>query len=145
MSELETLAILLIPIFLIKYLIEIHINFFRKNMETCFVMINDPDCYCNMNNFRRTLNCTSEYCVSKLLLKIVSKIEEATKSIDIAVFTFTNEELAHQIIKAHERGIAVRVIVDKSVYEKRSSHSQISQLINAGKLMYHVFDAPTKV
>lgn len=133
MNQIETFGVLCIP-FLCVYLKEIYDDYFRINVETCFVMINDPNCFCNLKNSIFSLDCQSEYCVSKLLLKIISKIDEAKKSIDIAVFTFTNEELAYQIIKAHERGVAIRVIVDKSVYEKRSNHSQLSQLIDAGKL-----------
>ena len=34
------------------------------------------------------------------------------KSIDLAIFSFTNDQLANEIIAAHNRGVTVRIITD---------------------------------
>lgn len=34
------------------------------------------------------------------------------KSIDLAIFSFTNDQLANEIIAAHKRGVTVRIITD---------------------------------
>lgn len=34
------------------------------------------------------------------------------KSIDLAIFSFTNDQLANEIIAAHKRGVIVRIITD---------------------------------
>ena len=44
--------------------------------------------------------------------KMVKYISMAKKSIDLSIFSFTNDDLANEIIAAHERGVAVRIITD---------------------------------
>ena len=36
----------------------------------------------------------------------------AKKSIDLSIFSFTNDDLANEIIAAHKRGVKVRIITD---------------------------------
>ena len=36
----------------------------------------------------------------------------AKKSLDLAIFSFTNDELANEILAAHKRGVKVRIITD---------------------------------
>lgn len=43
---------------------------------------------------------------------IVECLDAARKEIKIAVYTFTNRELAMAVIRAHERGVKVAVILD---------------------------------
>ncbi len=45
---------------------------------------------------------------------IVSIIDNAKKTLDCAIYTFTSREIAQAIAKAHERGVYVRVIMDRS-------------------------------
>lgn len=47
---------------------------------------------------------------------IISLIEKAQKSINIAMFTFTNSKLASALIKAKIRGVDVKIIVEKSSF-----------------------------
>jgi cardiolipin hydrolase len=46
----------------------------------------------------------------------VSKLQKyigmSKKSIDLAIFSFTNDQLANEIIAAHKRGVTVRIITD---------------------------------
>ena len=44
--------------------------------------------------------------------KLCSYIALAKKSIDLCIFSFTNDDLAREIIKAHQRGVKVRIITD---------------------------------
>jgi len=44
--------------------------------------------------------------------KMVKYISMAKKTIDLAIFSFTNDDLANEIKAAHERGVKVRIITD---------------------------------
>lgn len=48
------------------------------------------------------------------LKSLVGLLDNAKHSIDVAVYTFTSEPLSDALIRAHERGVAVRVVVDRS-------------------------------
>lgn len=53
---------------------------------------------------------------------IVGAINETKKSLLIQAYSFTNVAIADAVVKAHDRGVDVRVIVDKSqVSEKYTS------------------------
>ena len=43
---------------------------------------------------------------------MVGYIAKAKKSIDLSIFSFTNDDLANEVIAAHKRGVAVRIITD---------------------------------
>lgn len=44
--------------------------------------------------------------------KMVRYISMAKMTIDLAIFSFTNDDLANEIIAAHNRGVKVRIITD---------------------------------
>ncbi len=50
---------------------------------------------------------------------IIKEIETAKTSIDLAVFSFTSKKLARALIKAHDSGIKVRVIIDRETAKSR--------------------------
>lgn len=106
-------------------------QFFALNVEINFVIINDPNCNCYTNSSRR---CNNKNCPSKMMSKIISKIAKAKKSIDIAMYNFTNKDLAIAVIKAYQRGISIRIIVDKSTDENEDKHSQVVEMLKNGKL-----------
>lgn len=65
-----------------------------------------------------------------ILESISDLLKQARKTLDICVFTITDERLAYDIRNCHERGINVRIITDD---EKLNDHgSEIKQLRNAG-------------
>lgn len=65
-----------------------------------------------------------------ILESIADLLKQAKKTIDICVFTITDERLAKDILWCHERGISVRVITDD---DKMHDHgSAISDFKNAG-------------
>ncbi len=45
---------------------------------------------------------------------IISVIDDAEKSIDCAIYTFTSREIAQALVRAYERGVAVRAIMDRN-------------------------------
>jgi phosphatidylserine/phosphatidylglycerophosphate/cardiolipin synthase-like enzyme len=62
---------------------------------------------------------------------ITSNIAEAQESIRIAAYSFTSQPVADALIAAHEKGVDVMAVVDKS-NQYRRTHSIISQLHEAG-------------
>lgn len=54
-------------------------------------------------------------------LALVRLLRNARKSIDICVFTITDDRLASAILAAHERGVAVRIITDNDKAEDKGS------------------------
>ncbi len=52
---------------------------------------------------------------------IIRQLERAKSSIDICVFTITDNQVSRPIREAHERGIAVRVIADNDKADDRGS------------------------
>ena len=62
--------------------------------------------------------------------RIVQEIEEATTSIDIAMYEFTRTEIGEALVDAKNRGVSVRVIMDSS--EASETGSQLSRLASAG-------------
>lgn len=121
---------------MISMIIKIAYEWYKKcyglNVETSFVKINDPKCNClSQRPIKST--CDSTYCPHKMMKKIISKIDEATESIDIAMYNFTNSDLARVIIRARQRGVKIRIIVDKSTYENEDSNqSQAATLLRNG-------------
>ncbi|MDF1666911.1 MAG: phospholipase D-like domain-containing protein [Planctomycetota bacterium] len=53
--------------------------------------------------------------------QIIGLIKSASRSLDICVFTITDNRLSREIIAANERGVNVRVITDNNKAEDRGS------------------------
>lgn len=45
---------------------------------------------------------------------LTDQIDHAKKSIDVQLYSFTSYKIAKALVKAHERGVKVRVIADRS-------------------------------
>jgi phosphatidylserine/phosphatidylglycerophosphate/cardiolipin synthase-like enzyme len=92
-----------------------------------------------------------EDCLDELL----RQLRHARASIDICVFTITDDRLTDEIVAAHGRGVAVRVISDDAKAEDRGSdvvdlarHGVPLRVDGAEAHMHHkfaVFDATTLV
>lgn len=63
--------------------------------------------------------------------KIINAINSADFTLDVALFTFTNNDLGDAVIAAKNRGVAVRCIMENENY----IGSEYSKLINAGILV----------
>ncbi len=46
--------------------------------------------------------------------RLISILNAATRTVDLALYSFTDEQLGEAVIRAHQRGVAVRVIRDGS-------------------------------
>jgi phosphatidylserine/phosphatidylglycerophosphate/cardiolipin synthase-like enzyme len=67
---------------------------------------------------------------SKCAPLIESEIGLAKHDIAVQAYSFTSAPIADALIQAHERGVKVTVILDKS--QRRAKNSQIKRLLNAG-------------
>jgi phosphatidylserine/phosphatidylglycerophosphate/cardiolipin synthase-like enzyme len=54
----------------------------------------------------------------KIIADLITDINGAHKSIDVAMYNFTLKEVSEALIKASERGVAVRIIVDSDALDK---------------------------
>jgi hypothetical protein len=59
---------------------------------------------------------------------IIKKIESAEKSIAVAMYAFTSGDLAKALVKAHEKGIDVRILLDGDfIKNEYSKHNFLSK------------------
>mgnify|MGYP006100996633 CR=1 FL=1 len=56
--------------------------------------------------------------------KVVKYISMAKRQIDLSIFSFTNDDLANEIIAAHKRGVAVRIITDDEAMKGKGADAQ---------------------
>jgi DNA uptake protein ComE-like DNA-binding protein len=56
---------------------------------------------------------------------IVENINKAEKFIDIAMYTFTDKEISQAVIESKERGVKVRIYLDRSQVEAKYSSSRL--------------------
>lgn len=61
---------------------------------------------------------------------IVEAIEHAQKSILVMAYSFTSRQIAEALIEAHQRGIVVKILIDKS--QIRNKHSYLPLLAEQG-------------
>ncbi|XZR52785.1 MAG: phospholipase D family protein [Enterobacteriaceae bacterium] len=77
---------------------------------------------------------------------ILKSINNSKKTIDIAAYSFTNKNIAMLLIKAHNRGIKIRVVADKksnigkySVIKYLKKHNVNIKLNNKYSIMHNKF------
>ena len=61
---------------------------------------------------------------------IIEELDKARKTIDIAMYYFTDRDLANAVIDAHDRGVRVRIYLDKD--QKEAKYSKSRYLIKYG-------------
>lgn len=94
-------------------------------------LMNDPYCLCTSND----KICESRYCSNKVLHKIIKKIDRAKKSIYISMYVLTNNDLITSILHAKNRGIDLRLIMDKSTFTTKRMDLHVS-LRKTGKQIH---------
>lgn len=62
--------------------------------------------------------------------QIVTLFEEARRQVDVCVFTVTDDRVAKAILRAHRRGVQVRIVTDDLKAEDRGS--DVDRLAEAG-------------
>ena len=55
---------------------------------------------------------------------MVNYIAKAKKTLDLSIFSFTNDDLANEIIAAHKRGVQVRIITDDEAMKGKGADAQ---------------------
>lgn len=66
-------------------------------------------------------------------LEIQEELEQATKTIDLTMYTFTSKDLAETLVKAKMKGCKIRVFLDDGM--KTAKYSQANKLEDAGILV----------
>ncbi|HZL34547.1 MAG TPA: phospholipase D family protein [Tepidisphaeraceae bacterium] len=59
---------------------------------------------------------------------VVAQIEKATQTIDVQAYLFTSPPIAQAITQAYDRGVRIRVVLDKS--QKTGHYSSATYLLN---------------
>ncbi|GAB6077083.1 phospholipase D family nuclease [Desulfurobacterium crinifex] len=79
---------------------------------------------------------------------VISEINRAKNHIDVAVFSFTSKSIARALIKAHNRGVRVRVIIDQGTARSKNCVGPVLEAAgipvrykkgNGGGLMHHKY------
>lgn len=60
---------------------------------------------------------------------VISYIKQVTKTLDIAIYTFTKDEISDAVIDSHKRGIKVRVIMDRTQAGNKSFKRNFEKLL----------------
>ncbi|KAF9141620.1 hypothetical protein BG015_001221 [Linnemannia schmuckeri] len=79
--------------------------------------------------------------------QLIKTLDGAKKSLDICVYTITDDHLANAIIRAHERGVKVRIISDSEkaedlgsdVIRLRDNNDIPTRVDNSKSFMHHKF------
>ena len=61
---------------------------------------------------------------------IAMEISKSADSIYVQAYGFTSSQIAEELVRAHNRGVKVRVLLDKSNIS--SKHSKMKELVDAG-------------
>ncbi len=62
--------------------------------------------------------------------EIIAQIDQADNYVDIAMYSFTSESIAEALVRAKERGVRVRILLDK--LQAAGAYSQYQYLLDAG-------------
>lgn len=123
--------IVMIVMLVAKQIYDLYKKYTKNYSEIYFVMMGQPNCCKPYENPGASDRCT-KYCAGKLLMKITNRIQSAKSSICIAMYNFSNHRFADYILGAHNRGVKVRLIIDKTACENADNKTQAKRLKNAG-------------
>jgi phosphatidylserine/phosphatidylglycerophosphate/cardiolipin synthase-like enzyme len=70
--------------------------------------------------------------ITEMERALLDRIEAATTSIDLSIYGFNRESIRDAIIKAHDRGVSVRMVVDDDAYEDPKYNPHFTELEKAG-------------
>jgi len=78
--------------------------------------------------------------------ELVELLDSATQTLDIAMYYFTDDDLGEAVIRAHRRGVKIRVLLDESQvgasggeYQKLIAEGIPVAIENTSGLMHHKF------
>lgn len=101
----------------------------KNNLLLDYVFFDASNVDCRRHVIKRE-PCTLQHCSYYKLKYIIDFLESAVQSIDLCMYLITTTDLSNILIKAHDRGIKVRVIVEEEM--STSSESKAQALIHAG-------------
>jgi phosphatidylserine/phosphatidylglycerophosphate/cardiolipin synthase-like enzyme len=64
--------------------------------------------------------------------ELIRVIQSADKNLDIAIYSFTDQSVAEEIVKAKKRGVSVRLISDREQSDGKYQKSVLEKLTQAG-------------
>lgn len=130
------LLIAVIIVLVCKELYDLYKKFTTYHHEVYFVMMGETEC-CNpnQNDITPGKKC-KKYCMGNLLFKIMNRINTAKSSICIAMYNFSNRRIADCVLRAHRRGVKVRLLLDKTTIETTENKSQAKRLKDAGTIIF---------
>lgn len=68
---------------------------------------------------------------SDIASELIKQINYAKKTLDIAIYSLTNQDISDAIIKAYNRGVKVRMIIETTKVQTSKIDPAITKLINA--------------
>lgn len=77
-------------------------------------------------NLVKTKCCQKQYCFKKNLRKIIQAIDRSKYSICLALYTLSLSEILDEIVKAHDRGVEVRILTSEESMIRHFLHLPIS-------------------
>lgn len=105
-------------------------------IEAFFLLSDSSQCHeLNAMDISKSINCKNGNCKAKLLHKIINHIDNAKHLICIEMYMCTMEFITTALKRAHNRGVNIRIITDKSMIG--TSNSQINRLEEAGKSYFY--------
>lgn len=63
---------------------------------------------------------------------LIGIINSAKQTLDVAIYSFTDKDIASALVKAKKRGVSVKVITDRTQSETRNQQTVLKQLTRAG-------------
>lgn len=102
-------------------------SFLRENPvaieESGFFTFSSPTVVANQID---TYFCPEDECATKL----ISQIDSSKSSIYVAIYSFTHDEISDALIRAHQRGVEVKVVFDYD--QSKNDYSDDEKLSQAG-------------
>jgi phosphatidylserine/phosphatidylglycerophosphate/cardiolipin synthase-like enzyme len=80
----------------------------------------------------------------KCSARIIRELEQAQKEILVALYAFTNDDLAWTLITAHQRGVRVYVVLDRD-FDRRNESSKGSLLEREGLTVRRITGAKNQM
>lgn len=102
-------------------------SFLRENPvaieQSGFFSYSNPTVVANQID---TYFCPEDECATKL----ISQIDSSKSSVYIAIYSFTHDEISEALVRAHQRGVEVKVIFDYD--QSKNDYSEDEKLSAAG-------------
>lgn len=109
-----------VPLFLVVFLLGVAFSSFLGFLIQTSLPSNTPF------STIQTAFCPSAECTTLP----ISALDAAQTRVDVAMYSFTNKDFADALIRAHARGVVVRVLVEKQ--QAGSTYSQHEELSTSG-------------